>query len=72
MIVITAIYTVLTLYGLILFLTGFNTLAKEVRQSLPPQDIEMFEEEMTHRQIIGLLLLTIPVFSLMVYLLFYF
>lgn len=72
MIVITSIYTVLTLYGLILFLTGFNTLAKEVRQSLPPQDIEMFEEEMTHRQIIGLLLLTIPVFSLMVYLLFYF
>lgn len=72
MIVIISIYTVLTLYGLILFLTGFNTLAKEVRQSLPPQDIEMFEEEMTHRQIIGLLLLTIPVFSLMVYLLFYF
>ena len=72
MIVITSIYTVLTLYGLILFLTGFNTLAKEVRQSLPPRDIEMFEEEMTHRQIIGLLLLTIPVFSLMVYLLFYF
>ena len=72
MTLITALYAVATVYGLILFLTGFATLPKEVRQSLNPNEIELFDAEMTQRQIVGLLLLTIPVLSLMVYLLFYF
>lgn len=69
---IAAVYTLISVYGLILFITGFNSLPKEVRQSLPPNEIELFEEEMTHRQIVGLLLLVVPIFSLMVYLIFYF
>lgn len=63
MIVIYSIYFVFLVYGLILFFTGFSTLTKEVRQSLNPGEIEMFDAEMTQRQIIGLLLLAVPVFS---------
>jgi hypothetical protein len=58
--------------GLILFFTGFSELPKQVRQSLNPQEIELYEQEMTHRQIWGLLLLTIPTLVLLVYLIFYF
>ena len=63
MIVIYSIYFVFLVYGLILFITGFSTLPKEVRQSLNPGEIERFDEEMTQRQIVGLLLLFVPVFS---------
>ena len=63
MIVIYSIYFVFLVYGLILFVTGFATLPKEVRQSLNPAEIENFDAEMTQRQIVGLLLLAIPVFS---------
>ena len=63
MIVIYSIYFVFLVYGLILFFTGFATLPKEVRQSLNPAEIEMFDQEMTQRQVIGLLLLFVPVFS---------
>jgi len=63
MIVIYSIYFVFLVYGLILFVTGFATLPKEVRQSLNPSEIESFDAEMTQRQIIGLLLLAVPVFS---------
>jgi hypothetical protein len=63
MIVIYSIYFVFLVYGLILFVTGFATLPKEVRQSLNPAEIENFDAEMTQRQIIGLLLLFVPVFS---------
>ena len=72
MITIAAVYSAISLYGLILFITGFATLPKEVRQSLNPTEIELFDQEMTQRQIVGLLLLSVPVFSLMVYLIFYF
>ena len=58
--------------GLILFFTGFSELPKQVRQSLNPQEIELYEQEMTHRQIWGLLLLAIPTLVLLVYLIFYF
>lgn len=67
-----SLYAVLTIYGLILFITGFAELPKEVRQSLNPAEIENFDEEMTQRQIVGLLLLFFPVISLIVWLLFYF
>ena len=72
MTIIAALYAVATVYGLILFFTGFSTLPREVRQSLNHNEIELFDAEMVQRQIVGLLLLTIPVLSLMVYLLFYF
>lgn len=72
MLTIAAIYAAISVYGLILFITGFNELPKEVKQSLNPTEIELFDQEMTQRQIVGLLLLTVPVFSLMVYLIFYF
>lgn len=72
MITIAAAYSVISVYGLLLFITGFSELPKEVKQSLNPTEIELFDQEMTQRQIVGLLLLTIPVFSLMVYLIFYF
>ena len=57
--------------GLILFFTGFSELSKQVRQSLNPQEIELYEQEMVARQIWGLLLLAIPILALFVYLLFY-
>lgn len=63
MIVIYSIYFVFLVYGLILFITGFATLPKEVRQSLNPGEIERFDAEMTQRQIVGILLLLVPVFS---------
>jgi hypothetical protein len=63
MIIIYSIYFVFLVYGLILFVTGFATLPKEVRQSLNPKEIELFDAEMTQRQIIGLLLLFVPIFS---------
>ena len=64
--------TIATVLGLTLFFTGFNELPKQVRKSLNPQEIELFEQEMTHRQIWGLLLLAIPTVVLFVYLIFYF
>ena len=66
------VLTVITVLGLILFFTGFNELPKQVRQSLNPQEIELFEQEMTYRQIWGLLLLAVPTVVLFVYLIFYF
>ena len=63
---------IITVLGLILFFTGFNELPKEVRQSLNPQEIELYEQEMTHRQIWGLLILAIPTVVLFIYLIFYF
>lgn len=64
--------TVTTVLGILLFLTGFSELPKPVKQSLNPQEIELFEQEMTHRQIWGLLLLAVPTVVLFVYLIFYF
>ena len=66
------VLTVITVLGLILFFTGFNELPKQVRQSLNPQEIELFEQEMISRQIWGLLLLAVPTVVLFVYLIFYF
>ena len=63
MTIIAAIYFVFLVYGLTLFITGFSTIPKDVRQTLNPQEIEIFDEEMTQRQIVGLLLLFVPVFS---------
>ena len=64
--------TIATVLGLTLFFTGFGELPKQVRQQLNPQEIELFEQEMVHRQIWGLLLLAIPTVVLFVYLIFYF
>ena len=66
------VLAIITVLGLVLFFTGFNELPKQVRQSLNPQEIELFEQEMISRQIWGLLLLTIPTVVLFVYLIFYF
>jgi hypothetical protein len=66
------ILTIITVLGLILFFTGFSELPKQVRQNISPEEIELYEQEMTHRQIWGLLLLTIPTLVLLVYLIFYF
>jgi uncharacterized membrane protein len=63
---------VITVLGLVLFFTGFSELPKQVRQSLNPQEIELYEQEMIHRQIWGLLLLAIPTLVLLIYLIFYF
>ena len=68
----SVVLAVITVLGLVLFFTGFSELPKQVRQSLNPQEIELYEQEMTHRQIWGLLLLAIPTLVLLVYLLFYF
>ena len=66
------ILAIITVLGLILFFTGFSELPKQVRQNISPEEIELYEQEMTHRQIWGLLLLTIPTLVLLVYLIFYF
>ena len=66
------ILLVITVLGLILFFTGFSELPKQVRQTLNPQEIELYEQEMTHRQIWALLLLAIPTVVLLIYLIFYF
>ncbi len=63
---------VITVLGLVLFFTGFSELPKQVRQSLNPQEIELYEQEMVYRQIWGLLLLAIPTVVLLIYLIFYF
>jgi hypothetical protein len=63
---------IITVLGLVLFFTGFSELPKQVRQSLNPQEIELYEQEMVHRQIWGLLLLAIPTVVLLIYLIFYF
>jgi hypothetical protein len=65
------VLAIIAVLGLVLFFTGFSELPKQVRQSLNPQEIELYEQEMTHRQIWGLLLLAIPTVVLFVYLLFY-
>ena len=68
----TLILAIITVLGLLLFFTGFSELPKQVRQSLNPQEIELFEQEMISRQIWGLLLLAVPTVVLFVYLIFYF
>ena len=68
----STLLAIITVLGLLLFFTGFSELPKQVRQSLNQQEIELFEQEMTHKQIWGLLLLTIPTVVLLVYLIFYF
>lgn len=68
----TILLTIATVLGLTLFFTGFSELPKQVRQQLNPQEIELFEQEMVHRQIWGLLFLAIPTLLLLVYLIFYF
>jgi hypothetical protein len=68
----TLILAIITVLGLILFFTGFSELPKQVRQNISPEEIELFEQEMTSRQIWGLLLLAIPTLVLLVYLIFYF
>ena len=66
------VLAVITVLGLVLFFTGFSELPKQVRQTLNPQEIELFEQEMISRQIWGLLLLAVPTVVLFVYLIFYF
>ena len=66
------VLAIITVLGLILFFTGFSELPKPVRQTLNPQEIELYEQEMVYRQIWGLLLLAIPTLVLLVYLIFYF
>jgi hypothetical protein len=66
------ILAIITVLGLILFFTGFSELPKQVRQTLNPQEIELYEQEMISRQIWGLLLLSIPTLVLFIYLIFYF
>ena len=68
----SVILAVITVLGLVLFFTGFSELPKQVRQSLNPQEIELYEQEMVYRQIWGLLLLAIPTVVLLIYLIFYF
>jgi hypothetical protein len=68
----TLILAIITVLGLVLFFTGFSELPKPVRQTLNPQEIELYEQEMVHRQIWGLLLLAIPMLVLFIYLIFYF
>lgn len=68
----SVVLAIITVLGLVLFFTGFSELPKQVRQSLNPQEIELYEQEMTHRQIWGLLLLAIPTVVLLIYLIFYF
>ena len=66
------VLAIITVLGLVLFFTGFSELPKQVRQSLNPQEIELYEQEMVYRQIWGLLLLAIPTLVLLIYLIFYF
>lgn len=71
MLVIYSLYFVFLVYGLILFVTGFSSLPKEVRQSLNPSEIENFDAEQIQKQILGLLFLAVPVFSFIWWLILY-
>jgi hypothetical protein len=64
--------TTAAVLGLLLFFTGFSELPKQVRQQLNPQEIELYEQEMIARQIWGLLLLAIPTFVTLIYLIYWF
>jgi len=68
----TLLLTIAAVLGLILFFTGFSELSKQVRQQLNPQEIELYEQEMVTRQIWGLLLLAIPTFVTLIYLIYWF
>ena len=72
MMITYSLYFVFLVYGFILFVSGFNSLPKEVRQSLNSVEIENFDAEQTQKQIIGLLLLAVPVFSFLWWLILYF
>lgn len=60
-----AFVTVLVIYGFILFITSFAVLKQEVKISLSPDDIELIDQELKQRRIVGLLLLLTSAFYLL-------
>ncbi len=51
------IIATLTLYGLYFLINGSQEMTKEVRQSWPPQDIEIWQEERNQEKYIGQIIL---------------
>lgn len=62
------VYYVLIVYGAFFLFTGMQELGKEAKTNMPPDHIEQYHVEMSQRRIIGQLLLAVPLFSFMVWL----
>jgi hypothetical protein len=62
------LYYVLIVYGSFFLVTGMHELSKEAKTNMPPDHIEQYYAEMSQRRMIGQLLLAIPVFSFVVWL----
>jgi len=55
--ILYVIVGIATIYGLYFLINGSQTMAKEVRQSWAPQDIEMWQAERDQERYIGQIIL---------------
>ena len=55
--ILEIIIAIMTVYGLYFYVQGCQELSLEVRKSLPPQDIEDFNEEKNQQRYIGQIIL---------------
>ena len=57
--ILYVIVGIATIYGLYFLINGSQTMAKEVRQSWAPQDIEMWQAERDQERYIGQIILVL-------------
>jgi len=57
--ILNIIVGIITFYGFYFLINGSQTMAKEVRQSWAPQDIEMWQEERNQEKYIGQIILCV-------------
>lgn len=48
-----ALYAILILYGVILWISGSQQLSADVKRGLPPHEVEWWEEELRSRRLWG-------------------
>lgn len=46
-------YLYVLIFGLVLWISGSEQLTDQVRQALPPQDVEQWQEELRQRRLWG-------------------
>jgi len=63
---LTSLIIIIAFYGIILFVSSQHELSKEVRQSLPPQDIEFYYLEQRQKLYVSQLLFLIVSFYVIV------
>lgn len=50
---IYTLYAVITVYGILLWISGSQQLSADVKRGLPPQDVEWWELELRSRRLWG-------------------